>query len=61
MNYTFLVRGYASHDVLLWIAVLALIMLLLGGRWLKAKLVRFIKKKNERMLPTQGAEACSNY
>lgn len=53
MNYVFLVRGYASHDILLWIAVLALIMLLLGGRWLMAKLVRFIKKKNERILPTQ--------
>jgi len=53
MNYTFLVRGYANHDVLLWIAVLALIILLLGGRWLMTKLVRFVKKKNERMLPTQ--------
>lgn len=53
MNYTFLVRGYACHDVLLWVAVLMLIMLLLGGRWLMTKIVRFIKKKNERILPTQ--------
>lgn len=53
MAYIFLVRGYAANDVLLWFIVLALIVLLLGGRWLMNKLVRFIKKKNERVLPTQ--------
>lgn len=53
MNYVFLVRGYASNDVLLWLMILALIVLLLSGRWLISKLVRFIKKRNERMLPTQ--------
>jgi Kef-type K+ transport system membrane component KefB len=53
MAYTFLVRGYASNDILLWLMILALIALLLGGRWLVTKLVRFIKKKNERVLPTQ--------
>ncbi len=53
MAYVFLVRGYASNDVLLWLMILALIVLLLGGRWLVTKLVRFIRKKNERVLPTQ--------
>lgn len=53
MAYTFLVRGYANNDIFLWVTVLALIVLLLGGRWLLARLVRFIKKKNERILPTQ--------
>ncbi len=53
MGYVFLVRGYASNDVLLWLMILALIVLLLGGKWLWLKLVRFIKKKNERILPTQ--------
>ncbi len=53
MLYVFLVRGYASNDVLLWLMIVALIVLLLGGRWLITKLVRFIKKRNERMLPTQ--------
>ena len=52
MAYTFLVRGYASNDILLWLMILALIALLLGGRWLVTKLVRFIKKKNERVLHT---------
>lgn len=53
MAYTFLVRGYANNDILLWLMVLALIVLLLGGRWLMVKLVRFIKKKNEQISPTQ--------
>lgn len=53
MAYIFLVRGYAANDVLLWLMILALIVLLLGGRWLVVKLIRFIKKKNERVLPTQ--------
>jgi F0F1-type ATP synthase membrane subunit b/b' len=53
MLYVFLVRGYASNDVLLWLMILALIVLLLGGRWLMTKLLRFIKKRNERVLPTQ--------
>lgn len=53
MEYTFLVRGYASNDIWLWLAVLALIVLLLGGRWVITKLLRFIKKKNESALSTR--------
>lgn len=53
MAYIFLVRGYASNDIILWLMILALIVLLLGGRWLMTKLVRFIKKKNETVQPTQ--------
>lgn len=53
MAYTFLVRGYANNDILLWLGVLALIVLLLGVRWLITKLVRFVKTRNERILPTQ--------
>ncbi len=53
MEYTFLVRGYASKDVWLWLAVLALIVLLLGGRWLITKLRHFIKKKKESTLSTR--------
>lgn len=47
MEYIFLVRGYASNDILLWLAVLALIAVLLSGRWLLTRIVRFIKKKRQ--------------
>ena len=52
MEYTFLVRGYAESDMLIWLITIALILVLLGGKWLWQKVTRFIKKRNEQADPT---------
>lgn len=45
MTEVFLVRGYAANDVILWLAVIALIVVMLGGRWLIHKLSAFMQRK----------------
>ncbi|MCB0697329.1 MAG: hypothetical protein KDC07_08190 [Chitinophagaceae bacterium] len=45
MHYVLLVRGYAAHDVLLWVIVLALLVIALGGRWLIQRISHYIRHR----------------
>lgn len=38
-----LTKGYAHNDVLLWFFVIALLVVLIGGRWLIHRLAGYVK------------------
>jgi len=45
MEYILLVRGYASNEVLLWLIVIAMLVVMFGGRWLIARITDFIRQR----------------
>lgn len=45
MSYVLLVRGYAHNDVLVWLFILALLVILLGGRWLANRLMFWVQHR----------------
>lgn len=42
MNYVFLFRGAGEKDMLVWLFIVALIGLLLGGKWLTHRLQMWV-------------------
>lgn len=45
MNYVFLIRGSGSNEMLIWLLVIALLITLLGGRWLIQRTIDFIRHR----------------
>lgn len=51
MTSVLLNRSYAHNDILLWFAVLALLIILLGGRWLYHRLSAYISNVVQKCWP----------
>ena len=50
MSYIFLIRGGASDDTIIWLAVIVLAGLLLGGKWLANRLTYWVHSRRVQHL-----------
>lgn len=52
MNYVFLIRGSGTNEALIWLLVVAMLITLLGGRWLVQKMIGMVRhRRMEHLWP----------